>query len=80
MGHNFRVERHLRFEVEIGEKAWSTPLGIVHWRLENSQVGMQFVLKWLRKLPYALYKSCRGMQDLKLWYRSLWALQFNFLE
>jgi hypothetical protein len=62
------------------EKAWSTPRVTIHWRPEISQLGMQFVQKWLRKLPYTLYKSCRGMQDLPLWYMSLWALQFIFLS
>jgi hypothetical protein len=41
---------------------------------------MQFVDNWLRKRPYALCKSCRGMLDLQLSYSNLGALQFNFLE
>jgi hypothetical protein len=62
------------------EKAWSTLVVTVHRRLENSQVGMHFVHNWLRKRPYAVCKSCRGSRDLQLRYRSLWVLQFEFLE
>jgi hypothetical protein len=78
--HNFHVEWHLRFGVEMREKAWSTLVVTVHWRPESSQVGMHFVHNWLRKKPYALCKSCRGSRDLQLRYRSLWVLQFEFLE
>jgi hypothetical protein len=52
--HNFNVEWHLRFGVEMREKAWSTLAVTVHRRPENSQVGMQFVHNRLRKRPYAL--------------------------
>jgi hypothetical protein len=34
----------------------------------------------LRKIPYALCRSCRGMLNLQLSYSNLGALQFNFLE
>jgi hypothetical protein len=78
--HNFHVEWHLRFGVEMREKAWSTLVITVHRRPENSQDGMHFVHNWLRKRPYALGKSCRGSRDLQLRYRSLWVLQFEFLE
>jgi hypothetical protein len=72
--HNFHVEWHLRFGVEMREKAWSTLVVTVHWRPENSQVGMHFVHNWLRKRPYALSRSCRGLCDLQLSYRLLGAL------
>jgi hypothetical protein len=62
------------------EKAWSTLAVTVHRRPENSQVGMQFVHNRLRKRPYALCESCRGMLDLQLSYSNFCALQFNFLE
>jgi hypothetical protein len=39
-GHNFHVGWHLRFEVQNCEKAWSTPPGTIHRRLEICQVGM----------------------------------------
>jgi hypothetical protein len=62
------------------EKAWSTLVVTVHRRPENSQVGMHFVHSWLRKRPYTLCKSCKGILDLQLSYSNLSALQFNFLE
>jgi hypothetical protein len=62
------------------EKAWSTLVVTVHRRPENSQVGMHFVQNWLRKRPYALCKSCKGILNLQLSYSNLGALQFNFLE
>jgi hypothetical protein len=50
-GHNFYVERHLKFGVEIGEKLKSTLLVTIHRRTKNCQLGMQFVRKWWRKTP-----------------------------
>jgi hypothetical protein len=73
-GHNFHVEWHLRFGVEMREKAWSTLIATIHQRPENSQLGMQFVHNWWRKTPYSLSRSCRGLSDLQLSYRSLGAL------
>jgi hypothetical protein len=72
--HNFHVKWHLRFGVEMREKAWSTLVVTVHRRPENCQLGMQFVHNWLRKRPYALCKSCRGILDLQLSYLHLGAL------
>jgi hypothetical protein len=71
MGHNFHVERHLRFEVEKGEKSWSTQLSTIHRRHENYQVGMPFVHNLLIKTLYGLCRSCRGLFDLQLSYVSL---------
>jgi hypothetical protein len=68
------VEWNFKFGVEMREKAWSTPKVTVHRRPENSQIGMQFVHNWLRKSPYALCKSRRGMLDLQLSYSNLCAL------
>jgi hypothetical protein len=31
---------HLRFGVEMHEKAWSTPRATIHWHPEISQLGM----------------------------------------
>jgi hypothetical protein len=62
------------------EKAWSTPRVTIHRCLEICHHGMHFVHKWVRKRPYALCKSCRGILDLQLSYLHLGALQFNFLE
>jgi hypothetical protein len=50
-GQNFHVERHLRFEVEEGEKPWSTQLITIHRRHENFQVGMPFVHNMLIRTP-----------------------------
>jgi hypothetical protein len=73
-GHNFHVECHLNLEVELGEKAWSTLVGTIHWRPENNKVGMQFMQKWFRKTPYNLSISCRGLSDLQLSYNHLGSL------
>jgi hypothetical protein len=80
MGHNFHVEWHLRFGVEMREKAWSTLVVTVHRRPEISQVGMHFVHNWLRKRSYALCKSCKGILDLQLSYYPLDPLQLKNLE
>jgi hypothetical protein len=80
MGNNFHVERHLRFEVEKGEKPWSMQFITIHRRHGNCQVGMPFVHNLLIKPPIGLFKSCRGSTDLQLLYSNLGALQFNFLE
>jgi hypothetical protein len=66
--HNFHVEWHLRFGVEMREKAWSMLVVTIHWRLENNNISMQFVQKRWRKGPCALCKSCRGSRDLQLSY------------
>jgi hypothetical protein len=78
--HNFHVEWHLRIGVEMREKPRSTLPDTIHLRLEICHLGMHFVHKWLRRAPYALCRSCRGMLDLQLFYSNLSALQFNFLE
>jgi hypothetical protein len=63
--HNFHVEWHLRFGVEMREKARSKPKVTVHRRTEICHLGMQFVHNQLRKRPYALCKSRRGVLDLQ---------------
>jgi hypothetical protein len=50
------------------EKSWSTHMVTIHRRQENLHVGMPFVHNWLRKRPYTLCRSCRGMGDLQLCY------------
>jgi hypothetical protein len=52
----------------------------IHQRPGNCHLGMQIVHNWLRKRPYALCRSCRGMLDLQLSYSNFCALQFKFLE
>jgi hypothetical protein len=66
--------------VERCEKLKSTPWVTIHRRPENSQLGIQFVRKWLRKRPCDLCKSGRGSADLQLWYRMFVTLQFKNLE
>jgi hypothetical protein len=70
-GHNFHVEWHYYFGVEMGEKCRSMSQVTIHRRLENSQLGMRFVNSWLRKTLYGLCRSCRGLIDLQLSYLSL---------
>jgi hypothetical protein len=80
VGHNFHVEWHLRFGVEIREKAWSMLIATIPWRPEICHLGMRIVQKWLSKIPYALYKNCRGMPDLQLSYTLFGALMLQNLE
>jgi hypothetical protein len=79
-GHNFHVERHLRFEEEMGEKPWSIQFSTIHRRHKNFQVGMPFVHNSLRKNLYDLCRSCRGLFDLQLSYLSLGPLQLRNFE
>jgi hypothetical protein len=79
-GHNFHVEWHCWFEVQNGEKCRSTPLRTIHWRPENSDLGMTFAHHWLRKRSYTLCKSCKGLLDLQLSYLCLGPLQLENLE
>jgi hypothetical protein len=62
------------------EKAWSTPLGTIHWSREFCKVPLHFMQNLLIKTLYGLCKCCRGSADLQLSYSNLGALQFNFLE
>jgi hypothetical protein len=64
----------------VREKAWSTPRVTIHGRPEICHLGMHFVHKLLRKRPYTLCNSCRGMLDLPLSYSNFCALPFKFLE
>jgi hypothetical protein len=73
-GHNFHVERHLRFELQKGVKPWSTQHYTIHQRHENCQVGMLFVHNLLIKTPISLLKSYRGSVDLQLSYSHVGAL------
>jgi hypothetical protein len=44
-GHNFHVEWHCWFEVQIGEKCKSTSAFTVHWSREILHLGIQIVQK-----------------------------------
>jgi hypothetical protein len=80
MGHNFHVEWHLRFGVEMCEKPRSTSPGTIHLRPKNSDLGMPFVHNWLRKRTYTPCISCRGIGDLQLCYSPLGPLLLKNLE
>jgi hypothetical protein len=54
--HNFHVEWHLRFGVEMCEKAWSALVVTIHRRPENSNLVMQFVQKGGEKDPTPFVK------------------------
>jgi hypothetical protein len=41
MGHNFHVEWHFKFEVEMGEKSWSMLEGTIQRCHEKFQLGAQ---------------------------------------
>jgi hypothetical protein len=62
MGHNFHVEWHFKFEVEIGEKPWSTPTVTVYKRREKLQVDKQFMQNPLSKTPISLCRSVEGSE------------------
>jgi hypothetical protein len=73
-GHNFLVEWHFCFEVQIGEKCRSTPPGTIHWSRDFCKVPLRFMQNPLIKTLYCLCKSCRGSADLQLCYLALGAL------
>jgi glucan biosynthesis protein len=58
--HNFHVDWHFKFWVEIGEKCGQPTTTPVHWDMTTFKVGKPFLQKPLRKTPTSLYKSCRG--------------------
>jgi hypothetical protein len=64
----------------MGEKAWSTPLGTIHWRRAKFKVCTQFRQNRLIKTPVNLYKSCRWMLDLQLCLLHQGALQLEIFE
>jgi hypothetical protein len=59
-GHNFRVDWHLQFWVEIGEKRGRSTAAPVHRDMAAFNVGKPFLQKPLRKSPYGFCGSCRG--------------------
>jgi hypothetical protein len=58
------------------QRSWSLFIGAQ----KNSQLGIQFEQKWLRKRPYALCKNNRGLGDLQLCHSLLGPLLFKILE
>jgi hypothetical protein len=58
--HNFHVDWHFKFWVEIGEKLGQPPVPLVHRNRAAFKVWQQFVQNPWRKTLYRLCKSCRG--------------------
>jgi hypothetical protein len=59
-GHNFHVDWHLKFWVEIGEKLDRLAVPPVFQHRPTFNVGTTFLQNPLRKTLDGLYKSCRG--------------------
>jgi hypothetical protein len=59
-GHNFHVDWHFKFWVEIGEKLNRLTVPIVSQNRPAFEVGMTFLQNPLRKTLDGLYESCRG--------------------
>jgi hypothetical protein len=59
-GHNFHVEWHFKFWVEIGEKLDRLTVPPVFQNRPTFKVGTTFLQNPLRKTLYGLCKSCRG--------------------
>jgi hypothetical protein len=67
-GHNFHVEWHCWFEVQIGEKCRSTPASTIHWSRVFYKVLLRVMQNLLIKTLDGLCKNCRGSANLQLWY------------
>jgi hypothetical protein len=59
-GHNFHVDWHFKFWVEIGEKLSQLPVPHVHRDRPAFDVGTAFLQNLSRKTLDDLYKSYRG--------------------
>jgi hypothetical protein len=59
-GHNFHVDWHFKFWVEIGEKRGRSTVAPVHRDLAAFKVGKMFLQNPLKKTLYGLCESCRG--------------------
>jgi hypothetical protein len=79
-GHNFHVEWHCWFEVQIGKKCRSTPPGTVHWSRVFCKVPLHFMQNPLIKTLYALSRSCRGSRNLEFSYKSFGPLLLKNFE
>jgi hypothetical protein len=58
--HNFHVDWHFKFGVEIGEKCGQLTVPPVYRGMAAFHVGTTFLQNPLRKTLYGLCKSCRG--------------------
>jgi hypothetical protein len=59
-GHNFHVDWHFKFSVEIGEKLGRLTVPPVYRNMVTFKVWQHFVQNPWRKTPYGLCESCRG--------------------
>jgi hypothetical protein len=59
-GHNFHVDWHFKFKVEIGEKLDRLTVPLVHRDRPAFNVGTTFLQNPLRKTLDGLCESCRG--------------------
>jgi hypothetical protein len=59
-GHNFHVDWHFKFWVEIGEKLDGLAVPPVFQNRPTFKVGTTFLQSQLRKTLYDLFESCRG--------------------
>jgi hypothetical protein len=59
-GHNFHVDWHFKFWVEIGEKLDGLSAPPVHGDRPAFKVGTTFLQNPLRKTLDGLSESCRG--------------------
>jgi hypothetical protein len=59
-GHNFHVDWHFKFWVEIGEKLGRLTVPLVYRNMATFKVWQRFVQNPWRKTLYGLCKSCRG--------------------
>jgi hypothetical protein len=65
-GHDFHVEWHCWFGVEMGEKFKSTLVSTIHKSRDNLHFGIQFAQKLWRKRLDALCENGRGSVGLQL--------------
>jgi hypothetical protein len=59
-GHNFHVDWHFKFLVEISEKLDQLTVPPVFQNKPTFKVGTTFLQNPLRKTLYGLFESCRG--------------------
>jgi hypothetical protein len=86
MGHNFHVECHFKFEVEIGVKPWSTPPSTIHQHLQALFTGVEqssklvsslLKIRWAKPL-WAFVKVVEGSEQNC--YKHVRALYFKKFE
>jgi hypothetical protein len=79
-GHNFHVEWHFKFWVEMCEKLKSMLLVTIHQSRVFSNVPLHYMQNPLSKTLVDLRKSCRGSLDLQFWCSKVCLLQFKNFE